>query len=219
MSHHKCCECPECPQGPQGIQGVEGLQGVSGQNGSTGAQGPAGSQGVQGAIGPQGPAGDSGKAEYAEVYSNNAQSLSVSPGANQAGGVTLFENTIVATSGIDVSQAATTGDVTVNVTGWYDIATGSCGSLNPLPSPLPCWTLSLFKNGVIVPGSTIAQQVVSPEEQANEISADVFVHIVAGDVLRLASTSTNVVVLSSPTLGTNATVGSCYMKLTLMQAV
>lgn len=240
-----CCMCPPGPQGPAGPQGIpgrdgmtgsqgpvgstgatghEGPQGNPGQSGTDGIQGPQGLQGLTGAegpIGPQGPKGDSCepcKNEFAAVYSVIAQTLIESPGINLTGGVATFENTIVATSGIDVSMAASTGLITVKVAGWYDVASGICGALNPLPSPLPCWTVSLFRNGVIVAGSTFSNQAVSPEEQSNEITADVYMLFAAGDTLQLASTSTNKVILSSPTLGTNAAVNSCYVKLNLLQA-
>jgi len=156
--------------------------------------------------------------EFAEVYSNQNQLLAASPGANQAGQVALLENTIYATSNIDVSMAASSGQITVNLAGWYDVATGICGALNPIASPLPVWTLSLFKNNVIVPGSTFSNMTLSPEQKANEIVADVFVHFDKGDVLTLANTSTAQIQLSAPTLGTNAQPNSAYMKLILLRA-
>ena len=210
------------PSGPTGATGNTGPQGVQGQSGSDGIQGPTGQQGLQGAegpIGPQGLPGVAANSEFAAVYSVLPQTLLPSTGLNLPGGYTVFENTVVATAGIDVSAASSLGEITINVAGWYDVASGICGALNPLPSPLPCWTLSLFKNGTIVPGSTFSNQAVSPEEQSNEITADVFVLFAAGDKVRLASTSTNKVILSSPILGTNAQVNSCYMKLNLLHAV
>lgn len=156
--------------------------------------------------------------EFAEVFSTLTQTLAASPGPNLPGQIVLLENTIFSTSDIDVSQAASTGKVVVNKAGWYDVYTGLCGSLNPISSPLPVWTLSLFKNGVIVPGSTFANMTLSPEQKANEIVADVFVHFDKGDVLELANTSNAVVVLQAPTLGTNAQTNSAYLKLILLQA-
>ena len=231
MAHSECC-CPG-PMGQPGPQGVQGLQGVPGAQGAMGAQGveghagPMGPQGLQGLQGPKGECVECDshhhhhhecKVEYAEVYSNLSQNLSASPGANLAGQTALLENTIVSTPGIDVSLAATQGKITFLTAGWYDVATGICGALNPIASPLPCWSLSLFKNGVLVPGSTFANQTISPEQKANEIVADVFVHFSAGDVLTLANTSTSSILLASPTLGTNAAPSSAYMKIVLLQA-
>lgn len=156
--------------------------------------------------------------EFAEVYSIVTQNLSASLGANLAGQVVLLENTIFSTSNIDVSQAASIGRITINKAGWYDVSTGMSGALNPIASPLPVWTLSLFKNGVIVAGSTFANMTLSPEQKANEIVADVFVHLAAGDYLQLANTSSAAIQLTAPSLGTNAQTNSAYMKLVLLKA-
>lgn len=157
-------------------------------------------------------------AEFAEVYSIVNQTLTASPGPNMPGQFASLEQTVFATSGIDVSLAASQGKVIVNKAGWYDVATGICASLNPIASPLPVWSLSLFKNSVIVPGSTFANMTLSPEQKANEIVADVFVHFDAGDVVQLANTSTAVIELTAPTLGTFAQTNSAYMKLILLKA-
>lgn len=156
--------------------------------------------------------------EYAEVYSNRAQTLAASPGANLPGSVVTLENTIVASPNIDVSMSGVNGQIKFLKAGWYDVATGLCGSLNPISSPLPVWTLSLFVNGVYVAGSTFANMTLSPEQKANEIVADTFVHFNAGDVLTLANTSTAVVELTAPSLGTNAPTNSAYMKIVLLKA-
>ena len=130
----------------------------------------------------------------------------------------LFENVIVATSNIDVTNVALNGEIKINKSGWYDVATGICGFLNPIASPLPCWTLSLFVNGIYLAGSTFANQTISPEQKANEIASDVFVHFNAGDVVKLANTSSALVNLAAPVLGTNAPASSAYMKIVLLKA-
>ena len=216
---------PGGPIGPQGVPGNNGLQGQPGQPGQNGAQGPMGPQGAQGLQGIQGVPGDcvmckaeEAAAEFAEVYSVATQTLAASPGLNQAGQVVLLENTIFATANIDVSQAAINGKIKINKAGWYDVYTGICGYLNPIASPLPCWTLSLFKNGVYVAGSTFANQTISPEQKSNEIVADVFVHFDAGDILELANTSNAIVNMAAPTLGTFAAANSAYLKLILLKA-
>ncbi len=230
--HYDRCKCECCErgpaglQGPQGAQGPQGIQGVPGQDGAQGPQGLQGLQGIQGPQGEPGPKGDCVECnkecdcavEFAEVYSILPQTLAASPGANQAGQTVLLENTIYATSNIDVSMAGSTGQIKMNKAGWYDVATGMSGSLNPIASPLPVWTLSLFKNGVIVPGSTFANMTLSPEQKANEIVADVFVHFNAGDVVQLANTSNAVIELTAPSLGTNAQTNSAYLKLILLKA-
>ncbi len=157
--------------------------------------------------------------EYAEIYSQMSQTLSASTGPNLPGQVILLENLIVATSNIDTSTAAVDGKIKINLTGWYDVATGICASLNPIPNPLPVWTMSLFRNGILIPGSTFANVPLSPTQVSNEIVADVYVHFKKGDVLTLNNTSTNVVFLSAPTLGSNAQPNSAYMKIALLEAI
>lgn len=157
-------------------------------------------------------------AEFSEVYSNKAQSLAASTGSNLAGGIVLFENLIVATSNIDASQAATSGILTINKSGWYDVFSAITGTLNPLQSPLPVWTFSLFVNGVIVPGSTFSDMTLSPDQQSNQVVADVYVHFNKGDKISVANTSVNPIQINSPTLGTNATPNSASLKLQMLKA-
>ncbi len=159
-----------------------------------------------------------GEPEFAEVYSKMTQNLSPSPGPDLAGQVVILENTIYSSANIDVSQAGSNGKITINKAGWYDVATGLCGYLNSLASPLPCWTLSLFKNGILIPGSTFANVTISPEQKSNEIVADVFVHFLAGDVLELANTSNDTINVAAPSLGTNAAPSSAYLKIVLLKA-
>lgn len=223
--HKCCCPGPMGQPGPQGIQGMQGIPGPQGPRGQDGEMGSMGPQGLPGQQGLQGPKGDCIECpchcddpEFAEVFSKNPQDLAPSPGFLLAGQTVILENTIYATSNIDVSNASVNGKIQINRAGWYDVATGICGSLNPIQSPLPCWTLSLFKNGVYIPGSTFANQTISPEQKANEIVADVFVHFDKGDILELANTSSQLVNMSAPVLGTNAPASSAYMKVVLLKA-
>lgn len=212
-------------KGERGLTGATGQTGAQGQPGQNGTQGIPGSQGLQGIQGLQGVKGDCVECpcncdqEFAEVFSTMNQSLSPSLSLNAAGQTVLLENTITSTSNIDVSQAGISGKIVINKAGWYDVATGICGALNPIASPLPCWTLSLFKNGALVPGSTFANQTISPEQKSNEIVADVFVQLAVGDYIELANTSTSQLTVAAPTLGTNAQPSSAYLKVTLLKAL
>lgn len=158
------------------------------------------------------------KAEFAEAYSATSQLLAASPGAGLPGDVAKFENLIVSTANIDSSNASTTGKFKINLAGWYDVAAGMTGTLNPIPAPLPVWTMSLFLNNVIIPGSTFSNVPLSPAQVSNEITADTYVYCNAGDELTLANTSTAPVSLSAPSLGTNAQTNSAYLKIQLMRA-
>lgn len=241
----RCPTGPQGVQGIQGVPGIQGpmgvgqqgIQGIQGEMGNTGPQGQPGNcvncPGEKGDIGPAGPAGPKGDKgdngvcpecpdlskimpEFAEVYSNLNQILTASPGVNLAGQNAILENTVFATPNIDVSQAGITGIITVNRAGWYDVATGLCGSLNPIGSPLPVWTLSLFRNGVIVPGSTFSNMTLSPEQKATEIVADVYVHFDVGDTLQLSNTSISPIELTAPVFGSNAVANSAYLKINLL---
>ncbi len=229
--HHDCKHCCEKgDRGPQGLTGEQGLQGIQGVTGLTGAQGIQGLQGIQGQKGDQGiqgPKGDcvecnreckSGLSEFAEVYSGVSQTLSASPGVNLAGTSVVWENTIYTTANIDVSSAASNGKVAVKMAGWYELSYGAAAFLNPVPSPLPVWSVSIFRNGSYVPGSTICALPISPEQQATEIVADLLVHLDAGDSVTLANTSTATLFLNAPTLGTNASPNSSFLVVKLLKA-
>ena|ERR1700722_3153498 len=219
---------PAGPVGPQGIPGQNGIQGQPGQpgqNGQNGAQGPVGPQGPMGNQGIQGVPGDCVNCEsevvppeFAEVYSQLPQELKPALGPNQAGGTVTFENVIVSTANIDASNAAVNGKIVINLAGWYDVAAGMTGTLNPIPAPLPVWTLSMFLNGVIVAGSTFSNVPLSPAQASNEITADTYIYCNVGDVLTLANTSNAEVFLSAPTLGTFAKTNSAYLKISLLRA-
>lgn len=230
MSEHKDkdhdCECkkewdPCCSKRMQGEQGVQGVQGARGQDGLQGPQGIEGKQGIPGSCVNCGHEDDQKchcPIEYMEVYSSLSQTLSASLGANLPGQVVLFENFIVATSNLDTSLAASTGQVKILLAGWYKATFGVTGSINPIPSPLPVWTVSLFNNNVLVPASTFANLPLSPEQHASEEISEVLFHAMAGDMISVANTSTANLLLSSPSMGTNASVNSATLILDLRKA-
>jgi collagen triple helix repeat protein len=209
--------------GPMGHQGIPGMDGINGTDGADGPIGPMGAQGLQGVQGPKGdcvacPCDCSGS-EYAEVFSQVPQLLSASPGINLPGGAAILEKTIIATPNIDVSQAGINGQIKINLAGVYDVATGIAAYMNPIPAPLPVFSLGLFKNGVLVEGSVFANLPLSPAQASNEIVADVYVQCNAGDILTLANTSTapiNLAALPAGTNGTNAQTNSAYLKIELL---
>ncbi len=225
--------------GQQGVQGVKGDKGDQGEKGDTGVQGIAGVNGVDGAVGPMGPQGVPGEqglqgvpgdcvecpchckpglTEFAEVGSNDAQLLSPSLGLNLAGGVAKLEATIYNTPGIDVSMAAVTGEVKALVAGWYELTYGVGAFLNPLPAPLPAWSISIFRNGVYAVGSTACALPISPEQQATEVVSALLIHLDANDVVVIANTSTAPLYLASPTLGTNSSPNSAFIVMKLLKA-
>jgi hypothetical protein len=225
--HEKKDPCCNRERGYQGIRGTQGPQGLSGRDGRDGRDG------LDGAVGPMGPEGPMGNCvncdgggcdcpkqcptEFAQVFSIADQILAPSPGINLPGDIVKFENISVSTSGLDVSQSGVTGEIKALVAGYYKIGAGMSGYLNPIPAPLPCWTLSLFKNNSIVLGSTFSNVPISPAQASNELTAETIVHLSVGDVLKIASTSTNTVFLTAPTLGTTAQSCSAYLTLLLIR--
>ncbi|MFI5405456.1 MAG: hypothetical protein ACHQ1D_02965 [Nitrososphaerales archaeon] len=227
--HDKKCNCKCCPgpmghdgkQGPKGEQGVPGIQGVPGVNGVNGVNGVDGQMGAQGPMGPVGPAGEQGpmgpkgdciecpcdckpeEPEFAQVYSTADQNLFASPGINLPGGVVLFENAVFATPNIDITNAALLGQIKVNKAGWYTIEQSVCGTLNPLSAPLIVWGLAIFKNGLIIPGTTFVDMTLSPDQQANNTSSLIIVFLNVGDVLELHNMTTQNLLLNAIAAGTN----------------
>jgi hypothetical protein len=158
-----------------------------------------------------------GLPEFGEVFSIASQTLAPSIAANQPGGIVLLEQLRFATTGIDVTNAGVNGNIVINESGWYNVASGITGSLNPIPAPLPVWTMSLFKNGVIIPGSTFSNVPLSPAQQSNQITADALVHFNKGDILTLANTSTDQLFAAAPSLGTTAQTNSAYVKIMMLR--
>ncbi|MES2199070.1 MAG: hypothetical protein V4489_02755 [Chlamydiota bacterium] len=178
------CICPQGPQGPQGLQGVAG----TGIQGPQGVGGPQGAQGIQGLTGPQGPC-CALSGTFANVFTNLDQ---VIPPATAV----TFEGINAVTTGIDVSAASTTGVITFNLDGWYEIYYDFDAMLdNPFPFPVPAWTSSLLLNGVLVPGSTQPAFTVSPDFITSHTSGRVIIRVNIGDTLQLVNSGTNSIVL------------------------
>lgn len=217
--HDKCCD--PCDKRMQGEQGPQGVQGPRGQDGLQGPQGVAGPQGMPGTCvncWGEHPHCKCPEPEFAEVYSQVAQDLAASPGPNLPGQMVLFESTIYATANIDLSMAAVNGQVKVLRAGWYKAGYSICGSLNPLPTPLPIWAISLFKNGNLVPGSSFSNITLSPDEIANELFGEVLLHLDVGDLVNVANSSTNNLILNANTLGVSVQPNSAHFMLFLLKA-
>jgi len=184
------CICPSAPQGTVGAQGPAGVQGVIGAQGASGAQGAAGTQGPTGVQGPTGLVGPCCQTPtvvqpYASVYSVLDQSI-------PSGGSVRFESAGAVTStSFDVSLAPTTGQITFLKSGIYSIFWLIQGQLTPpFPAPVPAWSLSLFLDGIPVPGSCFSAFTLFPEELTRTPTGTVIISVNAGQILTLQSTST-----------------------------
>jgi len=211
------CVCPPGAQGIQGIQGVAGPQGVPGipgplgSVGSIGPQGPQGVQGPIGAIGPQGPCCPF-STSFGQAFSSTDQ-LAIVPGE-----AVLMENVNISTMAIDFSMTPSTGEVTINKTGIYSIEFVFHGQLSaPFPAPVPAWSLSLFKNNVLLPGATFGNFTLSPDEVYSHTGGPTLVSITAGDVIKIVNTSTMPVDKIATALGSSVPVTSCGLTILLVQ--
>lgn len=182
-----CCEecvCPPGPQGPMGPQGLAGIQGTTGLTGADGLVGPQGPQGIQGLVGPQGPCCASlQQGTFANVYTTTSQTVT------QLGAIT-FENVNASTAGIDLSLASTTGEITVNIAGWYEIYYDVDALLSDFSVfPTPAWTATIYLNGNPVGGTTQSGFSLGVDAVTNHISSKSIVFLNVGDVIQLVNTS------------------------------
>lgn len=213
-THHRCPCC--CIEGPEGPAGTQGPQGISGPMGPQGPMGPTGSQG------PRGPKGDPGKDcdchdthAYLNIFSQLDQTLDASGGASDTAKFELLN--ALTPPFFDISMAALTGAIKVLVAGVYVVEWFANGMLQPpYPSPVPSWGLTLYKNGVAVPGASQAGFSQSPDDDASSISARVVIALAANDILTVENISMLPIILKAvhPELVVSAT--SC--SLTVIKA-
>lgn len=218
-----CCTDCICPLGPQGSVGPQGPQGPAGTQGPQGLAGPAGPQGTQGPLGPQGPCCPTTFAgQFANLYSNLNQTLAPSTGANLPGGVARFENVSAgATALINTSLAGTTGAITVNASGIYKVSYSVQAVSTSVTAPAVTAAVSLFVNGVYVPGSTFGVVNFTPPTSTigYNITGEVYVTLTAGQNLTLASSSIDSMALTGVSTGSTSALSSASLDILLIQAM
>lgn len=204
--HKKDCCC--CIQGPQGIPGLQGPQGIQGVPGAQGIPGQNGMQGPQGLQGPAGICtpdqchgeGGSGCESYANVWAQPPQILGANGAANDAV-LFQFQNAVVAAD-FDFSMMAIDGSVKFLKAGIYSIAYGAEAKVSqPIPLPVPSFSFGLWKNAVLVPGSTISGYTQAPGDDTIQVTGEVMINIAANDVLKLRNASSNGVDMTPNTVG------------------
>ena len=218
-----CCDNCVCPAGSPGPVGPQGPQGPVGATGPQGLTGPAGAQGVQGIMGPTGPCCPTTFAgQFANLYSNMDQSLAASTGMSMPGGVVKFEHVSSgATSLIDTSMAASTGAITVNASGIYKISYSVQAQATSFTASQVSLAFSLFLNGAYVPGSTFSTVLFSAmsDPTGYNVDGEVYVTIMAGQTIELASSSTDTMSLTSSSTGSTAPISSASMDIVLVQSL
>lgn len=200
-----CCCCIQGPQGPAGLQGEQGIQGVPG---AQGIMGPSGPQGVQGLQGPPGictdeqchGSGASNCISYANVWAQPPQILGPNGAANDAV-LFQFQNAVVAAD-FDFSMMSIDGSIKFLKAGAYRIAYGAEAKVSqPIPTPVPSFSFGLWKNAVLIPGSTISGYTQAPGDDTTQIVGEVMIDVLANDVVKLRNASSNSVDMTPNTIG------------------
>lgn len=187
-THNYCC----CIQGPQGIPGLQGEQGIQGVPGPQGIPGPQGVQGVQGLQGPAGKDCDcnqtgSGRC-YVSVYSLVDQQLGVNGSPTD---FAKFELTSVGVGDCLDWSMASQGIIKVLKSGDYKVEWLINGQLAPpFPSPVPSFGFGVYKNGVAIPGTSVAGFSQSPDNDAECLTQLLNISLAANDILMLKSVTT-----------------------------
>ena len=195
-------EC--CLQGPQGVPGLQGAQGIQGVPGPQGIPGQKGDQGVQGLQGVPGKdCSGEGKGccvSYANVWAQPPQILGAFGSANDSV-LFQFQNAVVAAD-FDLSLMSVDGSVKFLKAGVYRINYGAEAKVSqPIPSPVPSFSFGLWKNAILVPGSTISGYTQAPGDDTLQVTGEVMIVVAAGDVLKLRNASSNGVDMTPNTVG------------------
>jgi hypothetical protein len=212
----KCCKCG-CtgPQGPQGVPGLQGVPGPQGEPGNVGPQGIQGTPGPQGLQGLQGNAGEDCGCEtaYLSLYTIDDQVIP------SLGSPFLdLENANSGPLDFDITSASINGEIKVLHHGIYAIEWSFDGRLTPpYPFPVPAWSLGIYKNGILIPGSTSASFSLSPDELVVHDSASFIKEIDAGDIIKLVNTSLLPITAESVPTGTIFPVVSARINLILLK--
>jgi len=199
---HNCC----CVQGPQGVPGLQGEQGIQGVPGAQGSMGPQGVQGVQGLQGPAGicDCDEHGRCNCCESYLNV---FAISPQLLSAfGGISdtaYFQSSNAITAAdFDISQMGVDGSVKFLKAGTYIINFGAQGKVSqPIPSPVPSFSMALWLNNAIVPGSTVSGFTQAPDDDTLHITSEVIIDVPVNAILKLRNASSNGMSLTPDSIG------------------
>ena len=219
------CNKPCCLQGPQGVPGLQGEQGIQGIPGSqgvpgqTGAQGPQGLQGIPGVCSAeqcQGQGG-SGCESYANVWAQPPQILGANGAANDAV-LFQFQNAVVAAD-FDFSMMAIDGSIKFLKSGVYRIAYGAEAKVSqPIPTPVPSFSFGLWKNAILIPGSTISGYTQAPGDDTIQVTGEVMISVLANDIVKMRNASSNGVDMTPNTVGIAFPVTVATMNINCLKA-
>ncbi len=202
MYKKECCCCIQGPQGVPGLMGPQGPQGVPGTQGAPGAQG------IQGVQGLQGPAGicdcDEQRCQccesYLNVYAIPPQLLTAFGGISDT--VVFQGNNAIVAADFDITQMGVDGSIKFLKAGTYVINWGAEAKVaQPIPDPVPSFSLGLWLNNVLIPGSVISGYTQAPGDDTLHVTGEVIIDIPANAILKLRNASTNGISLTPDTVG------------------
>lgn len=151
---------------------------------------------------------------YGQAYSTTNQ-LGITPLSP-----ILMEQIGIMSQLIDFSKTGTNGEITMQHNGIYNVDFTFHGQLSaPFPFPVPAWSISLFKNGALVPGSTLGNFTISPDDILTHTGGSTLVFISAGDVLQFKNTSTLNLDKLCDVLGTTVPISGATVSITLVQSL
>lgn len=183
-----CCCCIQGPQGVPGLQGPQGIQGVPGPQGIPGQMGVQGPQGLQGPPGICRPEDCQGMdCRCCEVYANVFSMVDQPLGPfGSPTDFVKFEQQNIVSADIDISSANLTGEISFLKSGIYSLSYSVEASLlPPFPAPVPSWAFAMFKNGVMVPGSSFGGFNQSPDDDIENAAGQLIISLAAGDKIKL----------------------------------
>lgn len=209
--YKRCCGCSQGPQGPQGIQGVPG------------AQGAVGAQGIQGPQGLQGPPGKdcsssssnpppSPSLAYLSVYSLKNQTL-------QPNSSPVLEGISINSSDFDVSLANSTGEIKFLKHGIYLIDWNCDGVASQFNTPMPAWSLAIFKNNALIPNSVSGSFSMNPDDICTHNSGSFIIEILANDIVKIVNTSSNPLNIVSSINGSSVPVIAASLNIIMLKSL
>ena len=197
--NHNSCNCQRCNQnpvvirgpigptgatgarGPIGPQGATGPAGPTGATGAVGPQGPIGPTGPQGPVGPQGPIGPAGTSDAIYAGTNTTQTVDA--------GAIIPISEIASTPISDfsvVGNAVNIPDAGTYLVSYFANGDGATE-----------FELSLYQNGVQIPGETIT---IANTGTSDSASKTILVNTTGASTLSIYNTSANAVTLDSATI-------------------
>jgi hypothetical protein len=130
-----------------------------------------------------------------------------------------FQNAVAAAD-FDLSQMSVDGSVKFLKSGVYRINYGAEAKVSqPIPTPVPSFSFGLWKNGVLVPGSTISGYTQAPGDDTLQITGEVMIVIAANDIIKLRNASSNGIDMTPNTVGIVFPVTVATLNINCLKAI